>query len=324
MADDFDDELDNILNPKKRGLGRGLGALFEDEEGDYPTVDGIENQSAGEVKNGSLRKTVGIDQLSPNPDQPRVFFNEESIDELAKSIAEHGLLQPILVRPDANNPNRFEIVAGERRWRACQKAQVHEVPIIIRDLSDYATLQIGLVENLLREDLSPIEEAKGYQRLFSEFGQSHHEIGEAMSRSRSHVANTMRLLGLPDSVQAMVNDGDLSMGHARALLRSKNPSILAQKIVSKNLTVRAAEALTKKEDEGAQATRKAKSSAKKDDVGYGKDADLLALEKSLADQLGMNVAINMKGAKAGFVTIEFLNLDQLDDVLQRLSTLPKS
>ncbi|NCO03765.1 MAG: ParB/RepB/Spo0J family partition protein [Alphaproteobacteria bacterium] len=313
MADDFDEELESILNPKKRGLGRGLGALFEDEEGEYPSVEQSEEESF------ALRKTVGIDRLFPNPDQPRQYFDEKSINDLADSIREHGLLQPILVRPDKAVPNRYEIVAGERRWRACQKAQLHDVPIVIRDLDDDATLQIGLVENLQRRDLTPIEEARGYARLAEDFGHSHEEIGEAVSKSRSHVANMIRLLGLPDSVQIMLTKGDLSAGHARALLKAENPTILAQEIIANGLSVRDAEKMAA-QSIGRSIQKRTHSSG---DKGKDKDADLIALEKSLSDQLGMNFSIDMKDAKTGRVAIDFLSLDQLDDLLQRLSTSPK-
>ena len=205
-----------------------------------------------------------------------------------------------------------------RRWRACQKAQLHEVPIVIRELDDDATLQIGLVENLQRRDLTPIEEARGYQRLAEEFGHSHEDIGEAVSKSRSHIANMIRLLELPESVQGMVTKGDLSAGHARALIKSDNPTILAQEVVSKGLSVRDTEKLA-----ATSAGRKIHKRSKKGSKKTGKDADLLALEKSLSDELGVNVSIDMKDAKAGTVNIEFLNLDQLDDVLQRLTSVPK-
>jgi len=313
MADDFDEELDGILNPKKRGLGRGLGALFEDEEGEYPIVEDDEEESF------SLRKTVGIDRLFPNPDQPRQYFDEKAINDLAESIKEHGLLQPILVRPDKLATNKYEIVAGERRWRACQKAQLHDVPIVIRELDDDATLQIGLVENLQRRDLTPIEEARGYARLADDFGHSHEEIGEAVSKSRSHVANMIRLLGLPDSVQIMLTKGDLSAGHARALLKAENPSILAQEIITNGLSVRDAEKMAA-QSVGRPIQKRGKASSNKN---IGKDADLIALEKSLSDELGMNFSIDMKDTKTGRVVVDFLSLDQLDDLLQRLSTTPK-
>lgn len=309
MPEDFDEELDEILNPKKRGLGRGLGALFEDEEGDYPTVDGDESDMPT-----TLRKTVGIDKLFPNPDQPRQFFDEKAVDDLAASIEEHGLLQPILVRPDKHSVDRFEIIAGERRWRACQKAQIHDVPIIIRELDDRATLQIGLVENLQRQDLTPIEEARGYKRLADEFGQTHEAIGESVSKSRSHVANMIRLLGLPESVQMMLIEDKMTAGHARALLKADNPSILAQEVISKGLSVRESEELVAR-----NAGRPIHKRSKKKSGTLNKDSDLLALEKSLSDELGMNFTIDMKNEKSGRVNIDFSNLDQLDHILHKLT-----
>ncbi|MEM9469608.1 MAG: ParB/RepB/Spo0J family partition protein [Pseudomonadota bacterium] len=316
MAEDFDEELDEILNPKKRGLGRGLGALFEDEEGDYPAVD--EPTRYSEEPPTAYRKVVGIEKLFPNPDQPRQFFDDKAINDLAASIAEHGLLQPILVRPDKNDPDRYEIIAGERRWRACQKAQYHDVPIVICDLPDHITLEIALVENLVRQDLTPLEEARGYQRLAEEFGETHEEIGNAVSKSRSHVANMIRLLELPDSVQALLARDELSAGHARALLKAENPSLIASDVVAKGLSVRETEKLVAESAGRKIKKRGGKKSTKK----FSKDADLLALEKSFSDTLGLNVAIDTADNKAGHVRIEFRNLDQLDDILQRLTSLP--
>jgi ParB family chromosome partitioning protein len=310
MPEDFDDELDNILNPKKRGLGRGLGALFEDEEGDYPTVDEADSDLPT-----TLRKTVGIDKLSPNPDQPRQYFDEKAVDDLAASIEEHGLLQPILVRPDKNSSDRYEIIAGERRWRACQKAQVHDVPIVIRDLDDRATLQIGLVENLQRQDLTSIEEARGYKRLAEEFGQTHESIGLSVSKSRSHVANMIRLLGLPESIQMMLLEDKLTAGHARALLKADNPSLLAQDIVSKGLSVRESEEMVARSAGRPIHKRGSKKGAAK----IGKDADLLALEKSLSDEIGMRGTSDMQNTQAGRVEIDFSSLDQLDHILHKLT-----
>ena len=309
MPEDFDDELENILNPKKRGLGRGLGALFEDEEGDYPTVDDEE----GDLPL-TLRKTVGIDKLSPNPDQPRQYFDDKAIDDLAASIEEHGLLQPILVRPDKHADGRYEIIAGERRWRACQKAQIHEVPIVIRELDDRAALQIGLVENLQRQDLTAIEEARGYKRLAEEFGQTHEAIGESVSKSRSHIANMIRLLGLPESIQMMLIEDKMTPGHARALLKADQPSLLAQDVVSKGWSVRETEEMVARAAGRPIHKRGKKSAGKKE-----KDADLLALEKSLSDGLGMRFTIDMKSDKAGRVNIDFSNLDQLDHILHKLT-----
>lgn len=300
------------LNPKSRGLGRGLGALFSDDEPNYTQIDPEAHTP------GAQRKIVGIEQLEPNPDQPRHHFDEEALNNLAASIKEHGLLQPILVRPHKHNEDMFEIVAGERRWRASQIAQLHEVPIIIRDLDDSATLQIALIENLQRQDLNPIEEAKGYQRLMDEFGHTQESVSEVLGKSRSHVANMVRLLHLPGSVQTMVSKGDITAGHARALVKADNPTLLAQEIASKGLSVRQAERLVSE----------AASSSKTGGSGGGgssrpaKDADTMALENELSNALGMKVILEMKDEHAGTLSVNFRNLDQLDLVLQRLSQSP--
>lgn len=299
---------------KSRGLGRGLNALFGDEEPDDALVQAVTGKDApsGEASAAAdpSRRVVSISQLDPNPDQPRTHFDEDAIKALAASIKQHGLLQPILVREKRMEPGRYEIIAGERRWRASQRAQLHEVPIIIRDLDDSTTFQIALIENLQREDLNAMEEAKGYHRLGEEFGLNHEQIGEAIGKSRSHVANMIRLLQLPNSVQSMVTSGQLSAGHARALLNSENPALLAQEIAAKGLSVRQAEQLAKA---NAGANFKAKKSAPE------KDADLLALEKDLTDKLGMTTSIAMKGEKKGVLSIDFSNLDQLDDIIRRLA-----
>ena len=307
-------EAEKKLNPKERGLGRGLDALFGDEEDIYPTLDENEPPS-----NDLTRKTLGVEQLAPCADQPRKNFDEKALQELADSIAEHGLLQPILVRPSRDQDGKYEIIAGERRWRASQKAQLHEVPVIIRDMDDAVMLQIALVENLQRQDLNAIEEAKGYDRLVEEFGHSHEAVGDAVGKSRSHVANMIRLLQLPESVQKMVVSDQLSAGHARALLKAEQPALLAQEVVSKNLSVRDTEKLVA-EAQGREIKHR-KPLKKK---GFSdKDADTLALENEVSNQLGMNVLIDMKNAHEGSMKISFKSLDQLDDVLQRLAQTPK-
>ena len=313
----INDEKDNeeVLNPKDRGLGRGLGALFGDDEEDvYPTYQEDKNLT------DASRKTLGIEKLFPCPDQPRRHFDETALKELSASILEYGLLQPILVRPDHTREGMYEIIAGERRWRASQKAQLHEVPIIIRDIDDAATFQIALVENLQRQDLNSIEEAKGYQRLVEDFGHSNETVAEVLGKSRSHVANMVRLLQLPESVQHFVVEGKLTAGHARALLGSDQPALLAQEVMSKNLSVRQTEKLV-----AENAGRKiAHRDTKQNTSGFSKkDADTLALEKEVSDQIGMNVTIDMVDVHKGKMTINFKNLDQLDDVLQRLAQNPK-
>lgn len=309
-----DDGENEVLNPKDRGLGRGLGALFGDEEEDvYPTYDSDDNT----IDVG--RKTVGVEKLFPDPKQPRQYFDEEAITELATSIVEHGLLQPILVRPDKTREGMYEIVAGERRWRASQKAQLHEVPVVIRDLNDNDAFQIALVENLQRRDLNSIEEAKGYHRLVEEFGHSHENIAKIVGRSRSYIANIIRLLDLPESMHTMIDAGDISTGHARALLKADDPLNMALRVIKEGLSVRGTEKMVA-EEQGREIHHR--TSTKK--TGFSnKDADTLALEKEVSDQIGMNVSIDMKDVNKGKMTINFKNLDQLDDILQRLAQNPK-
>lgn len=312
---DDDNNEDEVLNPKDRGLGRGLGALFGDEEDQSSSAS---DEDVVVVPDAS-RKVVGIEKLFPCPTQPRRFFEDKALNELAGSIEEYGVLQPILVRPDKMREGMYEIVAGERRWRASQKAQLHEVPVVIRDLDDVSAFQISLVENLQRRDLNSIEEAQGYERLVEEFGHSHESAGEVLGKSRSHVANMIRLLQLPESVQTMLVKEQITAGHARALLAADQPALLAQRVISEKLSVRDTEKLASGGEIGS-----AKKSTSKAKTGFSKkDADTLALEKEVSDQIGMNVSIDMKDQHQGVMTINFKNLDQLDDVLQRLAQNPK-
>jgi len=304
---------------KDRGLGRGLDALFGDEEA-ATTVQAEENapQTPQENNNSSGKKLIGIEQIYPNPDQPRRHFDEQALNELAGSIKEYGLIQPILVRPKESAAGSYEIVAGERRWRASQKAQLHEIPVIIRELDDQETYQIALVENLQRKDLDPIEEAQGYQKLMDDYDETPDTIGEIVGKSRSHVANMMRLLALPEAVIEMVQVGDLTPGHARALLGAEKAFQLAIKVIKENLSVRATEKLVA--DQMGRDIQKRNDTPKKKKKGFSnKDADLLALEKQLSDALGLNATFDMKSDSAGTVSIEFKNLDQLDHVLKKLS-----
>lgn len=295
---------------KKRGLGRGLNALFGDEETGF---DG-ENHAAEQIP-GSLRKVIATHNVSPGPYQPRTQFDEQALDELAASIRQHGLLQPILVRPRPDAPGEFEIVAGERRWRAAQLAQLHEVPVIIKPLDDQATLEIALIENLQRQDLTAIEEAQALGRLAWEFGYTQERIAEMLGKSRPHVANTLRLLDLPQEVQDMIASGEITAGHARALITAPDPFALAEAIVAGNLTVRAAEELAR------EAKHADKKSATKKPVAV-KDVNTAALEQEIASKLGLNVSIDVKAGGKGKITISYKNLDQLDDVVHRLSQQP--
>ena len=303
-----DDEPD----PKLRGLGRGLNALFEDEEGVYPQAD-MEGHTPGRK-----REMVSVSQLQPGKLQPRHVFDDEKIAELAESIKQHGVLQPLLVRRDPHVDDQYEIIGGERRWRASQKAQLHEVPVIVLELDDTQALEIALIENLQREDLNPIDEALGYQKLMEDYGHTQEKLAEALGKSRSHIANMVRLLKLPPGVQEMVADNGLSMGHARALITANDPEGLAKAVLAKGLSVRETEALANE-----MSDKPKKASAKKSKK-TGKDADTLALESEVSNALGMNVSIDSKNGKAGKLTIDFKSLDQLDELLHRLSHFPGS
>lgn len=299
---------------KKRGLGRGLNALFEDEETVYPKADTDSHAP------GAPRRQVGIDQLEPGPWQPRKDMDPAALKELADSIAVHGVLQPLLVRAKPGQEGRYQIIAGERRWRASQKAQLHEVPVVIKELEDEAAMEIALIENLQRADLNALEEALGYQRLMEEFGHTQEKLATALGKSRSHVANMTRLLGLPQPVQNMLRDGKISAGHARALITAKDPEALAKIVVANELSVRATEKLAA--DESGRMPR-AKGAPK---PPVEKDVDTLALEKELTDRLGLKVTIDVKSSKDGdtygALKVDFKNLDQLDEVLHRLSNNP--
>ena len=290
---------------KKRKLGRGLSALLGEEE-----------DSSANLERGRAVKMVPIEFLQPGKYQPRQHMDVESIDELSRSIAEKGVLQPLLVRPltDTNRNNLYEIIAGERRWRASQKAKIHEVPVIIKDLNDLETLEIALIENLQRQDLSPLEEADGYQRLMHEFEHTQAELAKAMGKSRSHVANTLRLLSLPEFIKNMIDDGRLSAGHGRALLSATNLKKLSKTVVQQGLNVRQTEKLVKKENAG-----RGKSVLR----STTKDADTLALERDISDTLGLKVDIKFNDGR-GTLTIHYKGLNQLDDILSRISRKQKS
>ena len=281
---------------KRRQLGRGLSALFGDEEADYAELDRVKST-----------KTVPVEMLQPGRFQPRRHFDEQEIQGLVESIRANGILQPILVRRLPESPDRLEIVAGERRWRAAQKASLHEVPIIVKELTDEDTLEISLVENLQRQDLNAIEEAEAYRRLMDEFENTQEDLARALGKSRSHIANTVRLLDLPEKVRDFVSEGKLSAGHARALLGAPDPEALARSIVAKGLNVRQAESLARGEKPGA-----------KKHAAPAKDADTKALEAEITNRLGLKVMINHRG-QGGMVMVRYQTLEQLDDLLRRLS-----
>lgn len=283
---------------ERRGLGRGLSALMaEVSAAPSDTV-----QTRGQVQR------IGIEQLVPNPNQPRRHFDETALAELAASIREKGVIQPLIVRPKGE---LFEIVAGERRWRAAQRAQVHELPVVVRDFTDTEVLEIGIIENIQRTDLNPIEEASGYRSLIERFGHTQEKLAEAMGKSRSHIANLMRLLSLPDEVQALLRDGKLSVGHARALITADDPAMLARKVVLEGLSVRQTEALLKAPNSQPAARKKPRSE---------KDADTRGLESDLSAVLDMKVEIDHRDDGKGTMTIRYLSMEQLDRLCAIIGT----
>ncbi|HEX4507253.1 MAG TPA: ParB/RepB/Spo0J family partition protein [Alphaproteobacteria bacterium] len=300
-------------NPiKKKGLGRGLSHLFGEAEAAY-RVSTPEAPAPAQAPAGG-GSTLPVTYLRPGKFQPRRHFDETLLDELAASIRQHGLLQPILVRPIAGEADAYEIIAGERRWRAAQRAKLHDVPVIVQSLTDTQALEIALVENLQRQDLSALEEAEGYKRLTDEFGHSHSELGELVGKSRSHVANMLRLLALPDGVKAMMQSGELSAGHARALLTAPDPEVLAKQVTGRNLSVRETERLANETKDARPAAKAAAAPAS----AKPKHADLLALERDMTERLGLRVTIDAHGS-SGTLSIAYKNMDQLDDVLAKLS-----
>jgi ParB family chromosome partitioning protein len=313
-----------------RGLGRGLSALFGDEDGE----GGAYSEPATRTS-----KTVPIEFLRPNPGQPRKRFDDAAIDGLVDSIRQQGILQPLLVRPHPDDANAYEIVAGERRWRAAQRAQLHEVPVVIKDLSATETLEIALIENIHREDLTPLEEAEGYQRLIEEFDHTQDALARAVGKSRSHVANMLRLLALPEEVKSLLDDGLISAGHARALLGAPKAEAIAEEVVKKGLNVRQTEKLVqeaKPESKRTQAgLEKLKGKIEAGTAASGgsgagaggmaaeKDANTRDTERSLTALLGMTVSIDIKpDGESGKLTVAFSDLDQLDELLERLNRDP--
>ena len=285
-----------------RGLGRGLSSLMSD------VSTPIEIKSA---ETGNDR-TVSVDQIYPNPDQPRRTFDDQAMEDLTASIAEKGIIQPLIVRERPSPNGKFEIVAGERRWRAAQRAQLHQVPVIVRDFNDVEVLEVAIIENIQRSDLNAIDEAAGYKQLMEKFGRTQEEMGTALGKSRSHIANSVRLLTLPDSVQSMLADGRLSAGHARALVGHPDADKLAAEIVKKGLSVRNAEKLAK--------TSKTNPTKRKAHVASEKDADTIQIEGDLSAHLGMKVKIDhAAGKENGQIVLHYRDLEQLDDVLRLLS-----
>jgi ParB family transcriptional regulator, chromosome partitioning protein len=294
-------------NSRKR-LGRGLAALIGDSE----TAGTMGMRPSAEAR--SDRKAP-IEHLRANANNPRRHFNDGELDDLARSIREHGIVQPILVRTAKNSEAgaaRFEIIAGERRWRAAQRAGLHEVPIIIREVEDRQALELAIIENIQRADLNALEEARGYQQLIEEYKYSQSDLGDVIGKSRSHVANTLRLLKLPAEVQELVNSGALSAGHARTLVTAQDPRKLAERIVNEGLSVRQAEMLAQETQQEAGAA------ARPGRAPETKNADAAALERRLSDLLGLQVTVNWSEAGAGDIKIRYRTLDQLEGVCRRL------
>ena len=278
---------------KKKGLGRGLSALFGD------------TKPKNDPKQTNTVKSVSISDLSRNPYQPRQNFSNEKLNELSDSIKKNGIIQPIAVRPNRLNTGKYEIVAGERRWLAAQRAGLHEIPVTILDLSDVESLEVAIVENIQRDDLNPIEEARGYKRLNEEFNYDHESISKLMSKSRSHISNSLRLLSLPEDVIAMLEEGTLTSGQARPLIGISNASAIAEEIVSKNYSARKVEYLT----------RSKKNKSKEKII----DTNVLKTQEKIEKSLGLKVNIINKKNNSGKVSISYKNLEQFELISKLLT-----
>lgn len=320
------------MSDKKRGLGRGLSALIGDSAAQPvapPATQPNETTAAGNAPPPTVpEKTVsaepaatpdgltylGIDQLRAGKYQPRKNFDAEELAALTASLEKSGVLQPLLVRPLTGEEGQYEIIAGERRWRAAQNAKLHQVPVIVQKINDVTALELGIIENVQRADLNPIEEAEGYQRLIDEFAYTQAELAETIGKSRSHIANLLRLTAAPDAVRAALVAGSISMGHARALLGVDDAAALVKQIIKEGLSVRAVEKLAADAKPSMGAGVKAPSAKPVE-----KDADTRALEKTITDALGLSVTIDDRGdAKGGALRIDYKSLEQLDDVVTRL------
>lgn len=293
---------------ERRGLGRGLSALMAEVGADI-SFAGREGTAPAPIERDAVR-SVPIESLRANPDQPRRHFDAQRLSELEESIREKGIIQPLIVRPDPARPDGFQIVAGERRWRAAQSARLHEVPVLVKEFSDSEVLEIAIIENIQRAELSPIEEAMGYRQLMERFGHTQEKIAEALGKSRSYIANLLRLLNLPEEVRGMLETGDLSVGHARALITAPDPAALARKVIEGGLTVRQAEAL---------AQNRVGASKNNSKHHREKDADTRVLEDDLSANLGMSVVIDHRAGGEGQVIIRYKTLEQLDQLCQLLS-----
>jgi ParB family chromosome partitioning protein len=286
-----------------RGLGRGLSALMSDVNTPLEAPKSALNPTD---------QTLPTDQVYPNPDQPRRTFDDQAMDDLTASIAEKGIIQPLIVRRKPSENGSYEIVAGERRWRAAQRAQLHDVPVIIREFTDLEVLEVAIIENIQRSDLNAIDEAAGYKQLMEKFGRTQEDMGKALGKSRSHIANSVRLLTLPASVQSFLQNGTLSAGHARTLVGHPDADKLAAEIVKKGLSVRDAEKLAKTSKNPKKSTNSERT--------VTKDADTVQIEKDLSAHLGLKVNIaHVTGRENGQVVLNYRDLEQLDDLLRLLS-----
>ena len=294
---------------QNRGLGRGLSALMADVNDDTSTDT--------ETKPRQPDMSVPIEKVHPNPEQPRRNFNADALHELSQSIAEHGIIQPLIVRANPRSADAYEIVAGERRWRAAQMAKLHEIPVIIREFSDTEVLEVAIIENIQRADLNPVEEAMGFNQLMLKFGHTQEKLAEVLGKSRSHIANAVRLLNLPDEALTHLREGRLSSGHARAILTADDPVVLARQVIEKGLSVRETEKLVKT---AADAKGNSSASPRKGRKTPAKDADTKAIEDDLSAHLTMSVTIDHQpGAENGQITIRYDKLDQLDRLIGMLS-----
>lgn len=301
-------------NSRKR-LGKGLAALMGELDKPLLAEDGQKPQSMHDSV--SAEKMVPIEKIRANPNNPRRFFSDAELEELTVSIGRHGIVQPILVRPVADGDlggATYEIIAGERRWRAAQKARLHDVPIIVREMEDKQALEIAIIENVQRADLNAVEEALGYQQLIDEYDYSQNDLAQVIGKSRSHVANTLRLLKLPKAVQALVSDGQLSAGHARTLVTASDPEKLARQIIADGLSVRQAEALAANDD-ATNGSSNSKSNATSE-----KTADIKALEKKLEDKLGLKFDLRHGDGDKGELRIKYKSLEQLDEICRKLES----
>ena len=287
-------------NTKRKALGRGLSALMAD-------IEPSRTPEMSDVPNGVM--SIPIESIEPNPDQPRKKFFKDDLDDLARSIVEKGIIQPLIVRNIDNKNDNYQIVAGERRWRAAQIARIHSVPVIVREFSDLEVLEVAIIENIQRSDLNPIDEARGYQQLMSRFSHTQEKLSQALGKSRSHIANLLRLLTLPEDVQGMLADNVISIGHARALITRDDASLLAREVVRKSLSVREVERLAKLEFKNKINKR----------VRKPKDADTRTMEADLKAATGLKFDIQHDDKTGmGFLNIKYNNLDQLDDVVSKL------